>query len=683
MQKSIITFILLALSFSLNAQSDISTGLIARRVISVLNENHIKPRALNEELAKSIHKNIMSSLDDDKLFFTKENSAELESQLPNLVADLSGSKETYLDALKAIYNENLEKIKGFHKSYFESEIDLEKVIANKVDLNEAVSDSELQAKWNLMFRNTIIGGVIAKVKEQDYEGYSDSLSSFITESTSRVKEIYTDYFTNINSEISFVDNIYLNSIATSYDPHSNYFSFSQNKEFEEELSSERELFGVTYVKNIKGELEVHRIIPGSSAWLSGQIRVGDVIQSIKFGDEKTIDLKGKTRYQLNKLFEKTESDRLEVTLENENDGKRTVELLKTKVYSDDDIIKSALLNGEKKIGYISLPDFYTSWNDDGGLGCANDLAKTLIKLKKESIDGVILDLRDNGGGSLKEAIDLAGIFIDYGPVLVATGEEKPFTYKDFNRGSIYKGPMIVLINENSASASEVVAATLQDYNRAVIVGQPSFGKATGQAVFPLARDNNMPGIEMGGKWGFVKVTGMGLYRIDLRTNQVNGVVPDINLEVPYDYDPFREEDYPNVLNLDSIEKKMYYTALPEMDLASIESRSKERQLSADLFIKVKSFGEQIDALYDSVDYESMGLTESLALSKKVDALESELEKVYEEASSDFKSQSVQYDEEVYKMSEYLNRYKEAFHEEIDSDPELSEAYTIMLELINK
>jgi carboxyl-terminal processing protease len=683
MQKFIIVFILLALSFSISAQSNISTGSIAVRVISVLNENHIQPRTLNEELAKSIHDNIMSSLDDDKLFFTKENTAELEAQLPSLVTDLSGGKETYLNALKAIYKENLEKISGFQESYFQSKIDLEKAITNKVDLDEAVSDSELQAKWNLMFRNTIAGGVIGKVEEQDYENYSDSLASFIAESTERVKEIYSDYFTNINSEISFVDNIYLNSIAAAYDPHSNYFSFSQNKEFEEELSSERELFGVSYVKNIKGDLEVHRIVPGSSAWLSGQVRVGDVIRAIKFGDDKTVELKGKTRFQLNKLFQKSESDRLVVTLENENDGKRTVELLKTKVYSDDDIIKSALLNGEKKIGYISLPDFYTNWNEDGELGCANDLAKTLIKLKKESIDGVILDLRDNGGGSLKEAIDLAGIFIDYGPVLVATGEEKPFTYKDFNRGSIYRGPMIVLINENSASASEVVAATLQDYNRAVIVGQPSFGKATGQSVFPVAPDNVSPDSDAAGKWGFVKVTGMGLYRIDLKTNQVNGVVPDINLEVPYDYDPFREVDYPNVLNLDSIEKKMYYTALPEIDLASIESRSKERQLGGELFNKVKSFGEQIDVLYEGLDYDYMGLTESLALSKKVNALKETLEKVYDEASSSFKSQSLQYDEEVYKMSEYLNKYKEAFHEEIDSDPELAEAYTIMLELINQ
>jgi carboxyl-terminal processing protease len=341
------------------------------------------------------------------------------------------------------------------------------------------------------------------------------------------------------------------------------------------------------------------------------------------------------------------------------------------------------LNGEKKIGFISLPDFYTSWNDEGGSGCANDLAKTLIKLKKENIDGVILDLRNNGGGSLKEAIDLTGIFIDYGPVLVATGEEKPAALKDFNRGSIYTGPMIVMINENSASASEVVAGALQDYNRAVIVGKPSFGKATGQSVYPIAPDHVSAYSDEVNEWGYVKITEMGLYRIDLKTNQFNGVIPDITLESPYEYDPFREKDYPNVILLDSIEKKMYYTALPEIDLTSIASESKERQLSTDYFIRIKSFSKEINALYEGVDFSYLTLQESIDLNKKINDLKDGVETVYDEISSEFKSESLQYDQEVYKMSEYLNIYKEAFHEEVESDGELAEAFNIMLELINK
>lgn len=626
----------------------------------------------------------MNSLDGDHNFFTTENISVLESQLPDLVDDLSNENEIYLSSVKEFFNGNLTSIEEYHKSYFESDLDIDEVNSGEsIDMEESVSRAQLEARWRLIFRKSILSDVLQNLEDLDYEYTSDTLNSIISSAKLRVNSIYNDYFTNLRDDQSYLNNIYLNAIAKSYDPHSNYFSFSQNKEFEQELSSERELFGVSYIKNLKGEMEVEQIVPGSSAWLSGQVRVGDVITKIQFGDDKQIVLKGKTRYQLNKLFDSSTSDIVTLTLENENDGVKTVELLKTKVYSDDDIIKSALLSGEKKIGYISLPDFYTNWNDDTGLGCANDLAKTLIKLKKESIDGVILDLRDNGGGSLKEAIDLTGIFIDYGPVLVVEGDqEKPYTYKDFNRGSIYNGPMIVMINENSASASEVVAGALQDYNRAVIVGQQSFGKATGQSVYDVAPIGGFD-TDKRDEWGFVKVTEMGLYRIDLETNQFNGVSPDIELQIPYDFDPFREKDYPDVIHLDSIFKKMYYTPKPEFDLDAITSASVLRQESAPFFTKMKAIDKEITDLYKNVDEYTLSLTESITIRKKYAELEGEIDVIYDEISNQFTAESLQYDAEVYKMSEYLNMYKEAFLEEIESDSELAETYLILLELINK
>lgn len=675
----------LFLTLTLSAQSDISVGSISKRLVEVLDEEHVKPRTLDENLAKAIHNDMMSSLDDEKIFFSNEDIDELEEQNPNIVSDITNEQETYLNTVKKIYNANLESIKGYHKSFFAAELDLEKPVSREnIEMEETVPKSLLGAKWDVIFRNSIMADVISTLEETDFEFNADSLNYIVTDAKTRVESIYSDYFINIADNLAFIDNIYLNSIATSYDPHSNYFSFSQNKEFEQELSSERELFGVSYFKNVKGEMEVTSIVPGSSAWLSGQVRVGDVIREIKFGNEKAVVLKGKTRFQLNKLFDDNTSDKVLLTLENENDGIKPVELLKTKVYSDDDIIKSALLNGEKKIGYISLPDFYTNWNDDGELGCANDLAKTLIKLKKENIDGVILDLRDNGGGSLKESIDLTGIFIDYGPILVVDGDkEKPYTYKDFNRGAIYNGPLIVMINENSASASEVVAGALQDYNRAVIVGQKSFGKATGQSVHAVAPKSGTTAIDRNDAWGFVKVTEIGLYRIDLETNQFNGVTPDIRLEIPLDYDPFREKDYPNVIHLDSIYKKMYYTAKPEFDLDEIASRSKTRQESATIFIKMQTFNDQINDLYEGVEKDFLTLTERIALKKELNKIKEEVEELYEGISNQFTSESLQYDEDVYKMSEYLNLYKEAFHEEIESDIELAETYEILLEIINK
>ena len=668
------------------AQFDISTGAKATRVIEVLNENHLKPRVLNDGLAKIINDEIIASLDYDHLFLTVENIADLEENVPNLTKDLSNETQVYLARLKKLFEENLTAIKGYHEDYFSNTIDLElKPKGTAVDMDEFTTSLELEYRWQLIFRKSIKNLVLGELEDLDFDYTSDTLVTIIESASLQIKQGYGDYFKNITDDVSFLDNIYLNGIATAFDPHSSYFSFEQNKEFEEELSSEREIFGLSYHKNMKGEIEVTQIVPGSSAWILGQIHTGDIIRKIKFGDGKTVNLKGTTQYQLGEMFNANSSeDRVSLTIENENDGVRTIELLKTSVYSDEDIIKSALLNGERKIGYISLPDFYTNWTDESTLGCANDLAKTLIKLKSENIDGVILDLRDNGGGSLKEAIDLTGIFIDYGPILVAKDSSlKAHTYKDYNKGSIYRGPLIVLINEQSASASEVVAGALQDYNRAVIVGQPSFGKATGQSVYPIAPTALAYNPEKSAAWGFVKITEMGLYRIDLTTNQFNGVAPDIVLEVPLDYDPYREEDYSTALQLDSIFKKMYYTPLPKKDLASIAATSKERQESATEFIGIKLAASKLEKLYEGVDTYLLSLSESVTLRQKEVELRKEIIKIYDDLSPSFKSEALQYDAEVYQMSEYLDMYNKTFHSQNERDRELSEAYNIMLELINK
>src|SRR5437762_8924227 len=161
-------------------------------------------------------------------------------------------------------------------------------------------------------------------------------------------------------------------------------------------------------------------------------------------------------------------------------------LAKEKIETEDDIVKGYVLNGEKKIGYISLPDFYTIWEDESGSGCANDVAKEIVKLKKENIDGLILDVRYNGGGSLGEALQLTGIFIDEGPLLGEKDRNGKLVFlKDPNRGTIYDGPMVLMVNGQSASASEVLAAALQDYHRALIVGSSTYGKATMQEIFPM------------------------------------------------------------------------------------------------------------------------------------------------------------------------------------------------------
>ena len=256
-------------------------------------------------------------------------------------------------------------------------------------------------------------------------------------------------------------------------------------------------------------------------------------------------------------------------------------------------MKGFLLKGAKTVGYISLPAFYTDWEDSKGAnGCANDVAKEILKLKKENIGALILDLRYNGGGSMEEAVALSGLFIDAGPVgQVKSRETKVFTMKDVNRGTVWDGPLLVLVNGSSASASEMVAGTLQDYNRALILGSPTYGKATAQVVLPM--DTTIDLTNFNGQAtasSYIKVTISKLYRVNGTTAQASGIKPDIALPDPPEAMVQREADEPFALSPTPIEANKYYHPLPALPLAAEQEIATRAMAANDYFRLARQAG---------------------------------------------------------------------------------------------
>ena len=219
-----------------------------------------------------------------------------------------------------------------------------------------------------------------------------------------------------------------------------------------------------------------------------------------------------------------------------------------------------------------MPGFYTDWESDYAKGCANDMAKELIKLKQEKVDGIIIDLRNNGGGSMKEAIELSGIFINAGPVAISVDNNRqPLVHKDPNMGAIYDGPLLVMVNGFSASASELLAASLQDYHRAIIVGSPTFGKASGQGVYPLIdKSYAYNRSHKATQFGFTKVTTFKFYRITGASHQQKGIIPHIMLPDLFYKTASDEASLPYALPEDSVVKKTYYKALPDLPIAQFK-----------------------------------------------------------------------------------------------------------------
>ncbi len=672
---------LIALNFGY-AQEKISVAQKGKQIVSMMKEYHLLKPKMDLTLATKIHLTFIDNLDSDSLLFNLSIRQEVNEFASLLQVDLLKGSQKYFDTISLIYLENLKNAEKVAMGIFDQTIPQEtSLISDQSDNNEAL----LSKKWKNTIIESVQNNVIEKLRLKKFEYASDSIPSYWNISVQEVKERYKEYFMDLMNDNSYLEVVFLNTIAFTFDPHSNYFDAEMNQEFSEELTSEREVYGISYQKNRSGNIEIIKTLPGSPAWLSGEIHPGDEIHSMKFGEGETHLTSGYSLSEFEKLFRGNESKTLTITLKDQEENIKSVEITKGKVYSDGDIIKSALLVGESKVGYISLPDFYMNWTDTSDLGCANDLAKALIKLKKENITGLILDLRNNGGGSLKEAIDLVGIFIDFGPILVKNDSENNLlTLKDFNRGAIYNGPLTIMINENSASASEVVAAAIQDYNRGLIVGQKSFGKATGQSVLPVdpVATSFLSGVTPeNSEWGYLKMTNIGLYRINLTTNQNRGVLPDITLFPSDTIQNFYETSYNNSIVLPNVEKKMYYTAQKPLPIDVLKAKSNTRQKTDTTRSKINDFIKLYYQNKKLLEKGTISLKEQIAVQHKNFIIKTQVIELYESASKAYTANSIAYDNNIYELSPYMKTYNEAFLKEISHDIEIEETFNILQDYI--
>jgi carboxyl-terminal processing protease len=484
---------------------------------------------------------------------------------------------------------------------------------------------------------------------------------------------------------SYVASLFFRAYAMSFDPHTVYLSKADRDRFEAALSTENLSFGIDLDEKENGDIEIARITPGGPAWKSNELHKGDILTSLKWQEKDEIDLAGADIDEVEALLETPGSGKLEITVRKTNGALQTVALIKEKLRADENIVKSFILKGDKKIGYISLPGFYTEWENASGQGCANDVAKEIVKLKHEGIEGLILDIRFNGGGSLTEGINLAGIFINEGPLCVIHDRgAKPSILKDNNRGTIYDGPLLVMVNGQSASASEILAATLQDYNRAIIVGTPTFGKSTGQIILPLDTSHvhpvnrSKPNLQA----GYAKVTVSKLYRVTGNSAQLKGVKPDVLLPDIYQNFNHREAMYPFALSSDSVARKIYYAALPPLPLQAISQKSIDRIASHPAFATVKKLNETQPKVFNETSHTiSLDITylksRALAMYNWYEAIE----KVREKKTEIYTVENTRSDKELLRMDTYGKEINDHTLQSIQHSFYIEESYKIIGDLI--
>ncbi len=560
---------------------------------------HVQPRAVDKAFSIDLYGQMIRALDQDKIYFSAEDIRQLDNWQYTLNDQLLNKKEDFLKLLINIYTRKINQTDSILDLISKSKFDLNLAETYSVAEDSSFSPTDAQRKtkiYKLIKRNII--ETIVDVYDDD--STKKNIPTDVLETSAR-KKVCHAFKRDIqrtrqsqNGLPGFVCSAWCESVASCYDPHTEFFSPGKKDEFQGELGDKQLQFGFTLGEG-KDATEITRLKPGSPAYKSGLIHEGDQILALQWDNNEEVDVSDATTDEVNVFISGEHGKSLTLTLKKSDGTTRKVTLQREKAALDDDNskVRSFILKGDHRVGFISLPAFYTDWNGEegGNNGCADDVAKEIIKLKKENIEGLILDLRYNGGGSMLEAIALAGIFIDAGPVGMTRDKEgKIYTMKDVNRGSVYDGPLILLINGFTASASEMLAGTLQDYHRAVIVGSPSFGKATAQVVLPLDTlfdEKHMDRMKTADN--FIKITVDRLFRVNGTSAQQIGVIPDIFLPDYTETQTEREKSLPFSLANTSIESNKYYRPYPPISIEPLKSFSKAFTDTSRLFISFNSY----------------------------------------------------------------------------------------------
>jgi len=532
-------------------------------VYDYLDNVHFRPRELNDEFSQIVFKEYIEDLDFGKRFLLKEdidNLRKFEKKIDDQIK--AGEVDLFDESTQIVVqrrNEALLYVTGILSLPFEFE-KKEFYQGDAEKRSFAESTTELKDEWRKYLKSRVLGRIYDALEDQNKrENNNDStlvIKSFAEieiESRKKELELHEDWFEQL-SEMRDEDwiGIYLNAITGYYDPHTQYFPPEQKEAFEVEMTGQFEGIGAQLLQ--KGEfITIDKVISGSASWRQGELEVGDAILMVAQGDEEPVDVVGMPVRKAVKIIRGKKGSEVRLTVRKLDGTKKVIPIIRDIVELEATFVKSAIIEeGGKKLGYIRLPKFYVNFYDNTNRNCAEDTKKELEKLKKENVEGVILDLRNNGGGSLQAVVDIVGLFIDKGPVVqVKSSLEETKVLADRDGKVTYEGPLVIMVNEFSASASEILAAAIQDYGRGVVVGsKTTFGKGTVQNILSLDRAVRNPDLK---PMGALKLTIQKYYRIDGGTTQLKGVIPELILPDAYMDIEYGEKEQRHPLEYDEIE----------------------------------------------------------------------------------------------------------------------------------
>ncbi len=593
-----------------NGKSVSTQERILSSLLSIIKQNHYDPKIVDDAFSKEVFQRYIKSVDPDKNIFLQSDVKGLSKFETTLDDELNGAPMQFIPAVNEIYTKRIAEVAGLHKEILSKPFDFKTEESITLDYDKigfATTPLQRREMWRkkLKFMTLEKYSELLEIRDKnkdnkEYVAKADT--DMEKEAREKVSKIMDKSFDRLRYKFNDDErfNMFVNTITQYMDPHSDYFPPVEKRNFDIQMSGK--FFGIgASLKEEDNTIKIATLITGSPAWKSGEIKVGDIILKVGQSKDEAVDISGYAVTDAVALIRGNKGTEVRLTVKKEDGTIKVITLIRDEIVLDESYVRSAIVNGKEKMGYIYLQDFYADFEKPNGARAAQDVARELLKLKAENVDGIIFDLRGNGGGYLVEAINLVGLFIPEGPVVqVKEKEGKPTVMSDNNKIVLYSGPLAVLINETSASASEIFAAAIQDYNRGVIIGSnSSYGKGTVQRLIPFGKPVDL--FTGGTEFGSIKLTQQKYYRINGGSTQLKGVTPDVILPDEYEFLKIKEKDNPNSMPWDEIPQSSYTKWTPGYDLAYIQTASAKRVSENPLFKSIREnaqwLGEQNDKVY--------------------------------------------------------------------------------------
>ncbi len=663
---------------------------LIRTITQVLSRGHFQPKDIDDTFSKIVYALYLKEVDGGKRFLTQSDIELLKPYELQLDDQTRAGTFQFFDISVQRLDASLVKTQNWYREILGKPMDFSKndeLQADGEKLKWAKDDNDLRNRWERWMKYEVLSRIIEEQDKQEKPEFKGDKKDFATlekEQRAKVLDVYDKWFKRLQKlDHNRRLEIYLNAITNYFDPHTGYYSPREKENFDIQMSGKLEGIGAR-LQSDGEKTSVSEIVPGGPAWKQGVLQAKDVILKVSQGetDAESVDIMG---WDIDDVVSKVrgpKDTKVTLTIQKPDGSEKVITIVRDVVIMEEGFAKSLILNESsaptERIGYIYLPKFYADF-ESGKTSCAQDVAAEVEKLKKENVKGIILDLRNNGGGSLRDVVSMSGLFIEEGPIVqVKSRGRATEIMRDNDTRVQYTGPLVVMVNGFSASASEILAAAMQDYGRAVIVGaSTTYGKGTVQRFFDLdnaAADNSVKPL------GEMKMTIQKFYRITGKTTQLDGVVPDIVLPDFYNLldNGESENDYP--LASTTIEPVQFNQNVYRIsDINQLKSNSQGRVKNDATFQKVTENAERLRKRKDESEY-PLQLEKYRSWNKKQDEEAERFENLFKPIES-FKIDNLAADLPNIQSDTSRVARNDSWIKERQKDIQLYETLRIMLDMI--